>query len=370
MPALSWVVAAAVAGLVGIMVWADDAAQGSGRAIVGAAISGLLLLYALVRSLVAIFGPLPPQLHKSMAFRWRIAWSVGALSAALLALTNITFAVNDHVRSAEERFCATAPGGPSGDLASEDGAVTTTAQPPATTGSSRTTLETPTTTPVAQAPSPIVGDQSVADVAFGFERGVRSRTFTVTAADPDHVERIVPDDFIVLTDDGRETRAFARVASVTPLLDGRAAVRLQFDLSCYHQLEGGAFNVQAAYRGDVELDRRSWTMNVTLQSRLLFYFIAALPVITVLAIYQVFSVWPITVKRWFTSLVAIVVPVLTAYRVAGLDNASWSPKLMTVAALIGATYAAAVTAAAVVKTGGHDLADDSDPASITESRAN
>ena len=111
-------------------------------------------------------------------------------------------------------------------------------------------------------------------------------------------------------------------------------------------------------------------MNVTLQSRLLFYFIAALPVITVLAIYQVFSVWPITVKRWFTSLVAIVVPVLTAYRVAGLDNASWSPKLMSVAALIGATYAAAVTAAAVVKTGGHDLADDSDPASITESRAN
>src|SRR5262249_49474356 len=107
---------------------------------------------------------------------------------------------------------------------------------------------------------------------------------------------------------------------------------------------------------------------VSIQSRLVFYSLALVPVITILAMYQAFAVWPSGAKRWFTSLVVVSAPVLAAYAAAGLNNRSWSPTLTAMAALIAATYTAAIAAANLAKNSGHDLGDGSSPLAIQEAQ--
>jgi hypothetical protein len=314
-----------------------------------AATIGLALVaYALVRALVAVFGPRPEDVDAARrSDAWRIGWSVGGLTTATLVLTGIVFAFNDDMRAtgtADSGSCAVEPsdqatGGAEDDAATGSGEIDTgpgNATPTVTSG-------------------PALAGEPVTTEEFGFERGVQSTTILLTTAEGANAHDLVPDDFRAVSDDGRASTGFAAIHSVTALGPREALLRVTIDLSCHSGMEGGEFDVRAVYDGTVGLDHQTWTVRVTLQSRLLFYFLALLPVIVVGAMFQVFSMWPDSLKRWFTSVIAILVPVLTAYRVAGLGNATWHPDLVTSAGLIGATYAAAVTAANLVKNGGHDL---------------
>ena len=339
---MSAVVAAAIVGAVLVLGWLDNALDGWASQAGALTLLGLLLVaYAVARAIVAIFGAMPATMtDRGRSDVWRITWAVGALSLVTLLLASLMFTLNDRMRLDERgHICARETG--------ETGGAADAAAGPALDVAPRSTVD-----------ATLPADVPTTELPFGFDRGVRSTSFTVAVVEG-RTSALSAGDFQVLSDDGRIVKRFANVASVTPLGGTEALVRLEVDLSCHSAMEGGKFGVRTVYVPATAdkpiLDRQSWQVDVTLQSRLLFYFLALVPIIVVGAMFQAFSMWPSSMKRWFTSVVAIVVPVLTAYKVAGLSNTTWHHDPLALAGLFGATYVAAVTAANLVKNGGHDL---------------
>jgi hypothetical protein len=360
---VTFVVALALLGL-GLTIWGvEGRLQEPARNPFFALFGGLLVVVVLLRAVYALFGKAPAlstpasgapdpnsadgkkraaQAEK-LNYRWRIGWAVGALMVATIAVTAVTFAVTDRIRTGTT-FCDTAK--------SAEPSASTPVAPTTTESTTDTTVPTTdTTVPGSSVPE----DQGAQKEEFGVERGIRSHTLAVKAATAEEADAIKKEDFSVYADDGYSETDFARIESVRPLTNGDAQIRMQIDMSCHSALEGGTQSIIAVYHGKIQLDQSRWDMEVSLQSRLVFFALALVPIIVVLAMWQTFAVWPTSLKRWFTSVVAVGIPVLSAFTAAGLRNSTWSPDLLTIGTLIGTAYAAGITAANLVKNGGHDL---------------
>jgi hypothetical protein len=322
-------------------------------------LGGALFAYALARSVAGAFGTLPPcdaPDHGTTAqvkTRWRVAWAVGGLTLCAVAFTHIAFTVDDDTMHPHSAECPAAAATASG------------AQPASLRSAAADTSRADRPTPAPANPTPA----PATNIDFGFERGVQTTTFVMSTVKPADAVTVEAGDFEAIVEDGHAASAVAKVSEVHALTDSQVLVRLQVDLSCRSRLTGGSMTVATVYHGPLAVDATRWDATVRFQSRILAYALALIPLLVVLAMYQAFDVWPICIKRWFTSVIAIGVPVLAAYRVTGLDNATWDPKMVTLAGLIGATYAAGLAAANLVKHGGHDLADASDPAAIRNPQA-
>ena len=305
----------------------------------------------LARAAAAVFGPLPKSTRweasksrdRTLNSRWRIGWAVGGLTLLVISLVHVAFSAMDH--AARSRTASAGRHVPR--------------RPPAFAARAQSVAD-------AGADAPKV---PVNEVDFGFDRDTRTVMFVVTAPTAEAAGQVSAEQFAVLADDGHDAPDFARVVQVDALTGGQVRVLLAIDASCHAAITGGTFSVQTVYRGPVTLDTPRLDTTVRLQSRWLLYSIALIPAIIVLAMFQAFTVWPVSIKRWFTSVIAIGVPTLTAFRVAGLDDGSWRPDAIVCAALIGVTYTAAVTAANLVKNGGHDLDDGSMPSKVLAAEA-
>jgi hypothetical protein len=358
---VSLIIVAAVLGLLMTIWGVESRLQGHVRNPAVAVLGGCLVILVLVRAVYAIFGQVPDLSAGSrtaraekLKYRWRIAWAVGTLMVATIAVTAVTFAISDHIR-ASTPFCNSTDAEPAASAASDQAASsTTTPEAPATTD---TTAPSTDTTPPSGAPE----EQSVEKEAFGVERGIRSHTFSVKAPSADEALALNKDDFKVYADDGHTETGFAEVVAINPLTNGDAQILLRIDMSCHSALEGAHHTVITVYQGETQLDQTRWDLEVSLQSRLVFFALALAPVIIVLAMYQTFAMWPTSLKRWFTSVVAVGISVLSVFTAAGLRNPTWSPELLGIGTLIGTAYGAGITTANLVKNGGHDLDDKTKP---------
>lgn len=351
-------------------------------------VGGILVGYVFVRGVAAVFGS-TPLTSSAMKDRWRVAWAVGLASLSILLMTHIVFAWFDNIRKSSESACATQVGvideptgvaetpettEPSESAASTDPASTeatddTTEETAASgfpddTVPAETTETTVTETTVTDRPSDDATPIGVAGARpterFGPLRQLQWHTFIVKVASAenggeqaDALAAIGCAAFVVIADDDRPTSAF--VSSVTALTEGQLAVRLNVDTAAIDALDGGSYRVSAINTSDVPLEQNRLELDVVLQSRIVYYLLALLPPIVVAAMMQAFEGWPRGLKRWFTSVVAVTAPAVTAFAATGLRNDRWGPTLFSVGAIIAATYTAAVTAATVVNRAGSGI---------------
>ena len=335
-----------------------------------------LIAYAVVRALVAVFGKPPVE----RGDRWRVPWAVGLASVLILLTTHTVFAWYDRFRTeGSESACANQVGTvdqavePLESEASTIPASTVAVgdeSEPTDAGSPDDTFAPEATEVSDTEPSDAATESTTVEVAtvvtpidtatggrpreeFGPQRQLQWHTFVVNAgstAQAREMARIGCGAFVVVADDDRPTSAF--VSSVTPLADGQLAVRLTVDTTKIDSLDGGSYRVTAVNSSDVPLEQNRLELEVVLQSRFVYYLLALVPAIVVAAMMQAFETWPEGLKRWFTSIVAIASPAVTAFAATGLRNDRWGPTLFSTGALIAATYTAAVTAATVANRAG------------------
>ena len=147
------------------------------------------------------------------------------------------------------------------------------------------------------------------------------------------------------------------LASVFPISPTRALAEVVVDAGRRSGLEGGTLEGQIVYTGPLELVSREIGVEANLQSRAVYYLLALVPVIVLLAMYPVFDMWPPNLKRWWTSILAVGAPVVATYFAAGLSNATWSLSAATLGKLLAGSYGAGAAAAIAAKGAAHDLHD-------------
>lgn len=363
----------AIASIVVLVLAANDDSMGVLWWIFGL-LAVALIVIAVVRSFLAD-GPTVD------ARRLRIAVLTTAVTIGVLAICQLTLSVNDHLRDAGDGTCASAPAAPT-DVADSTDAATSEATVSESSESSEPSEPSessepaePSAPPTSEPASPDTADEPddgvvspPADGAphveeFGYERVVRTERFPVAVAGGDS---LTVDDFHVFTDDGRSGRQFASVVGVEDLGAGEWRVVVEFDVRCYSPWEGGTFPVTVVHTGTAQVAPARWAAEVALQSRVVVFGLAIIPWTLVLAIYLVFDVWPMGLKRWVGSLIGMGGATVGAYTASGLRDPSWRPTVFAVGALVAVTWAAAIAAAVVAKKGGYDLDDGSSPAAQDE----
>lgn len=341
--------------------------EGGADKIVICVLGGLLVAYAVVRAIVAVFGATPAALTTGgRETRWRVLWAVGLASLSVLLTTHIAFAWFDKLRTeGSQSACAAQVGSIDSSIAStESTSPDPSVEPPSTeplaTDAAGGPDGAPDTTVVEVGGGPASQSDSTGSrprESFGPQRELQWHDFIVEVAsldDPagqaDALAAAGCSAFLVISDDDRPASAF--VSSVTALTDGRVAVRITVDTTAVDSLFGGSYRVTAINTSDVALQQNHIELDVVLQSRIVYYLLALLPPIVVAAMMQAFERWPIGLKRWFTSVIAVGSPAVTAFAATGLRNDHWGPTLFTVGSVIAATYTAAVTAATVANKAG------------------
>ena len=93
----------------------------------------------------------------------------------------------------------------------------------------------------------------------------------------------------------------------------------------------------------------------------MYYLLALVPVVVLLAIYPVFDYWPVNLKRWWTSILIVGAPVVATFVALGLNNPTWSISAASLGKLLAGAYGAGAAAAVAAKNAGHDLKPPAPP---------
>jgi hypothetical protein len=197
----------------------------------------------------------------------------------------------------------------------------------------------------------------VVTVDLGFERNVRNEYAELQVVGEGGAETIEPSEFRVISSDRRGSSGFVCVASVFPISPTTALAEVVIDAGRRSGLEGGTLEGQIVYTGPLELVSSEIAVEANLQSRAVYYLLALIPVIVLLAMYPVFDMWPPNLKRWWTSILAVGAPVVATYFATGLSNASWLISAAALGKLLAGSYGAGAAAAIAAKGAAHDLHD-------------
>lgn len=231
-----------------------------------------------------------------------------------------------------------------GDAASET--TDTTAGTPPSVGTSGTSD--------GADPSGSSSASAAIDEKFGFNRDERTHSVPVVPVAPTDASKLDLQDFVVLPRQGDAGSPIAKLDDpIVQLGNGQTLLTVRFDLGCQSQWMGGTVAVTIVYKGAIPLRVREWRFNVSSQSRLVLYGLAVIPWTMILAMYAVFDMWPTELKQWWANVVAIGASTVAAYAAAGLRNPSWRSSVFADAAIVAATYGAAIASSQLLKQGGH-----------------
>lgn len=318
---------------------------------------GALVIFGACAWIVARAVAVPPDdtdaAGIASARRNRIATLTTTASVLIVVAVLLSMAFSDHVWQQEALDAVPTSAKGFTSLVAQDSSTATT---PPTDAASATTgaAGTPGGSSDASAPTPIT-------VGFGFNRNVAHKTITIAPVDVSKPATLQAADFTVLPEDGNAEASIASIVG-NPVkgANNELVLTVSFDMRRVNEWVGGSRQVVIAYTGNEALRVREWDYTVTTQSRLVLYGLAALPWIIVLAMYGVFDEWPVGMKRWWASLVAMGAATVAAYTAAGLRNTTWKSSVLAIGGLIAASYGAAVASAQLLKQGGHNLTTNSD----------
>ncbi len=209
---------------------------------------------------------------------------------------------------------------------------------------------------------------STGSIQFGPWRGEGHAQVTLLAAAGTPAPAIEPAGFTMTALTSDDYLLPAQIGITATNVADRVLVDVCVDLAGLPRYPSGTYTAELLYHGaDAQIS--PVPIEVTIQARYLWALLPALWILPVLAMWLVFDMWPVGVRRQLASFLAVAGPSAALFSTQGLARPGWGGGPVSIVGLLAAMYAAAVGAAELVKHGGHNVeeeadADVSDPGAV------